>query len=254
MIRGKKRLLKMAKILASKEYWDKIKGVSRDFKKKGVFEELFSRYLKNAGKNKVAIEIGCVPGLYLAYVCKNFGYFPEGIDFVRDSEKITGQTLRNFGLNKYRIHTKDFLEWKPARKYDLVLSFGFIEHFLNPDEIIKRHIKLLKKGSKIILEVPNFGNGQKCLHYCLDRENLSRHNTKVMNTSYFKGVAKKYNLKIDYLGYYGGLFNFWQENENANIAQKIVYYILTHMGNITKKISLNNKYFSPYLIMVAEKK
>lgn len=244
----------MAEILASKEYWDKIKGSSRNFTKKVIFEKLFSRYLKKNAGEKVAIEIGCVPGLILAYVCENFGYFPEGIDFVRDSEKITGQTLKNFGLNKYRIYTKDLLEWKTTKKYDLVLSFGFIEHFLNPDEIMKRHINLLKNGGTIILEMPNFGNGQKWLHYYLDRENLSRHNTEIMGTSYLKGVAGKYNLKIDYLGYYGGLFYFWWENENASIAQKLAYYILTYIGDITKRISLNNKYFSPYIIMVAEKK
>lgn len=244
----------MAKILASKEYWDKTKRGSSDSEEKVIFKELFSKYLRNAGKNKVAIEIGCIPGLYLAYVCKNFGYFPEGIDYVEDAEKITGQTLRNFGLNKYRIYTKDFLKWKPPKKYDLVLSFGFIEHFLNPDEIINKHINLLKKGGKIILEVPNFGNGQKWLRCHLDLENLARHNTQVMSIPYFKRTARKHNLEIDYLGYYGDLFDFWWENENANITQVIAYYILKRFATITKRISLNNKYFSPYLIMIAEKK
>ena len=248
----------MGKKLTSKEYWDEYWGetkrISSDLDKKVLFKEIFSRYLINAEKNKVAIEIGCVPGLNLAYICKNFGYFPEGIDFVKNSEKITGQTLRNFGLNKYRIYTEDFLKWKPVKEYDLVISRGFIEHFLNPDEIINKHINLLKKGGKIILEVPNFGNGQKSLHWYLDRENLSKHNTNVMSIPYFKETARKYNLKIDYLDYYGGLFDFWWENKNANITQKMAYCILRLTGLITKKISFSNKYFSPFILMIAEKK
>ncbi len=248
----------MGKKLTSKEYWDKYwdetKRISSDLNKKVKFKKIFSKYLRNAEKNKVAIEIGCVPGLYLAYICKNFGYFPEGIDFVKDSEKITGQTLRNFGLNKYRIYTEDFLKWKPVKEYDLVISLGFFEHFLNPDEIINKHIKLLKKGGQIILQTPNFGNGQKTLHWYLDREGLSKHNTNVMSLPYFKETARKNNLKIDYLDYSGGLFDFWWENKNANIAQKMAYCILRLIGLITRRISFSNKYFSPFILMVAEKK
>ena len=244
----------MERPLVSREYWNG-KGVcSSNFEDKVIFSELFSTYLKNIGKNKVAIEIGCVPGLYLAYVCKHFGYFPEGIDFVRDSEEITGQTLRNFGLNEYEIYNEDFLKWKTEKKYDLVLSLGFIEHFLDTDEIIKKHVSLLKKGGKIIVEVPNFRYGQMWLHYFLDRENLLRHNTNVMNISYFKTVAKKYTLKIDHLGYYGGLFRFWWENKKPTKVQRIAHYFLTLVGEVTRRIGMNNRYFSPYLIMIAEKK
>jgi SAM-dependent methyltransferase len=240
--------------LTAKNYWDTNKVVTSDYPEIAIFSELFSKYLNSTEKNRVAIEIGCVPGSFLAFVCKNFGYFPEGIDFRDDTEELTGKTLQRFGLTEYKICTADFLEWTPDKKYDLVLSMGFIEHFSDADEIVRRHIDLLKKGGKVVLEVPNFANGQKLLHYFLDKPNLLRHNLNVLNMSYFKTVAKKFGLKINYLGYYGGLFSFWWENQNANFAQKTAYKFLTLLGQVTKRINLTNKYFSPYIVMIAEKK
>jgi cyclopropane fatty-acyl-phospholipid synthase-like methyltransferase len=236
--------------LTSKEYWDKHTGGSSAAR---AFSELFSRYLKKSSTDRIAIEIGCVPGKFLGYVCKYFGYFPEGVDFLKDADEITGKTLRKFGLAEYEIYTEDFLKWKADKEYDLVMSFGFIEHFQNPDEVLKKHIDILKKGGMIILEVPNFANGQRLLHYLLDRENLSKHNINVMNKSYFKIVAQKFNLKIAYLGYYGGLFHFWWENNNPTNIQKKVYSILMKIDKFTSKIDFCNKYFSPFLLMIAKK-
>ena len=218
-----------------------------------VFSGLFWKYLHKSNKDRVALEIGCVPGRFLAYVCKHFGYFPEGIDFVKDADQITGKILRNSGIKEYKIYTQDFLEWKAEKKYDLVLSMGFIEHFQNPYEISKKHVDILKKGGKLILEVPNFANGQKLLHYHLDRENLSRHNTASMSKSYFKTFAKRFNLRIDYLGYYGGLFKFFWINKHPTRMQNRAYMVLNAISNFTKKINLANRYFSPYLIMIAQK-
>ena len=70
----------------------------------------------------------------------------------------------------------------------------------------------------------------------------------------FQNVAKHFNLKIDYLGYYCGLFGFWWENQNANFAQKTAYKFLTLLAQVTKRINLVNKYFSPHLVRIAEKK
>jgi hypothetical protein len=75
-----------------------------------------------------------------------------------------------------------------------------------------------------------------------------------MSVSYFKNVAKKFNLKVDYIGYYGGLFRFWRGKENATMMQRMACSILILFGEIAGRISLNNKYLSPFLVMIAEKK
>jgi 2-polyprenyl-3-methyl-5-hydroxy-6-metoxy-1,4-benzoquinol methylase len=37
-----------------------------------------------------------------------------------------------------------------------VISFGFIEHFDNPENVIQKHLDLLKPGGILIVGVPNF--------------------------------------------------------------------------------------------------
>jgi trans-aconitate methyltransferase len=243
-------------MLSSKDYWENVKRVNAAPPQHVLFEDLFFRYIKTATPGQTAIEVGCVPGTFLAFISKHFGFFPEGVDFAQSSRDVTTQTLRSFGLTECKVYIADFLDWSAPKKYDLVLSFGFIEHFKNSEEVIDRHIRLLKRGSKLILEMPNFANGQKVLHSLLDQENLSRHNTEIMNLAFFKTIVKKYNLHVDYLGYYGGPFDFWWENNNPTLPQRLVYSLLKPITKVSrfigKKWFLNNKFFSPFLIMFAE--
>src|SRR4030042_3213015 len=142
-----------SKLLTSKDNW--FGRQSRGEIKSILFGDLFSKYFKKS-KNKSCLEIGCVPGRFLAYICKNFGYFPEGIDYIKDTRKITGATLSLNGLHKFEIYEGDFIKWEIPKQYDLVCSFGFIEHFegdLNK-QIVKKHIKLLKPGGKLIMDIP----------------------------------------------------------------------------------------------------
>jgi cyclopropane fatty-acyl-phospholipid synthase-like methyltransferase len=45
------------------------------------FQEIFHQYLEQS-PGKTCLEIGCVPGKFLTYICLNFGYRAEGIDYL----------------------------------------------------------------------------------------------------------------------------------------------------------------------------
>jgi len=219
------------------------------------FARLFDKYLvKTSARNARIIEIGCVPGVYLGYLAKRFGYFPEGIDYVKDCKQTVEKTLRNFNLTESIIYEEDFLKWKPEKKYDLVCSFGFVEHFGDPDTIFAKHIDLLTNGGMLIIEYPNFNYGQKILHSFLDRENLSRHNMTIMNLDYLDKIKDKFNLDVMFAGYYGGLFDFWWENATPSIVQRLVRLCLRYIAAILNKIPFNNRYFSPYIVLIAKSK
>lgn len=239
--------------LTTREKWNKRK--SRGEIKSVLFSDIFKKYLKKS-RSKVCLEIGCVPGRFLAYLAKNFGYFPEGIDYVEKTEEITGETLRNNGINDFVLYEADFTKWKIPKQYDLVCSFGFIEHFTGElnEKVIRKHVDLAKPGGTIIIDIPNFNYCQYLFHYVLDRENLSGHNIEIMNLRYFRNLAVRHNLKIAHLGYCGGLFNYWGLSKNANCFQKIIFKLLKGISKFTKKIGfLNNRFFSPFLVFVAKK-
>ena len=60
-------------------------------------------------------------------------------------------------------------------------SFGFIEHFWNLEEVIERHVKLVKPGGTLILAAPNFRGLQYAFDRLLDAANLRRHVIKAMD-------------------------------------------------------------------------
>ena len=69
-----------------------------------------------------------------------------------------------------------------------------------------------------------------------------------------KKIAETYNLKTLHLDYYGGLFNYFGLNKNANFLQWMVYNLLKVVARRTKKLTrMNNRFFSPYIVFIAEK-
>ncbi len=242
--------------LTTKEYWSGLKRkVTSKEKRTAVFEfrEIFKEYL--VPSKGIALEVGCVPGNFLAYICKNFGYFPEGIDYDEKTLELTSQTLRNNGLNNFKIYQEDFNKWQPEKKYNLVCSFGFVEHFDNPKTIIKKHINLMAKKGKLIIGIPNFAGFNGFLHKLIDKPCLDKHNTKIMNLDFFRRVVEENNLKIIYLGYYGSWHFQWGygRRQTANIFQIGVYAFLKIISKLTKLFIMRNK-LSNYIIFIAEKK
>ena len=174
--------------LANKEYWEQSWKKSNKLEvtyNKNPFEKQFSKHISADTGGEYALEIGCVPGIFLGHLGKDFGFNVEGIDYVEGAAQTTTNTLRKFGIENATIYEEDFLQWTPPRLYHLTCSFGFIEHFLDADPIVDKHVEALRPGGTLILEIPNFSGMQFWLHYFLDRQNLERHNTKIMKFKSF---------------------------------------------------------------------
>lgn len=236
--------------LTSKKFWN---NSWKKFKIKGdyMFHDLLKRhFLKN--KNKTCIEIGCVPGRFLFYLAKNFKYKVYGVDFAETNK------MRDFFKSEkipIKIYQKDFLKFKTKVKFDVVCSFGFIEHFDDYETIFKKHVDLLNKNGKLIIEMPNFRYGQKILHSLFDKPNLKRHNLEIMNLIKLKELCKKYDLNILYLNYFKTI-DFWisQTDKHLWLIKKAIGLFSLLFECINKLINFPNKSFSPYIVLVAKKK
>ena len=242
--------------LTTKNFWESFwrGGETKEIKIEPVksipFSSLFKKHIPKS--NKKALEIGCFPGALLAYISKTFGYFPEGIDFVENIHEVCSKTLKINGLNEYKIYHEDFTKWEPKSKYGLVCSFGFIEHFDNPEEIMKKHIDLLEEGGKLVVEVPNFNGLRHFIARYTDKKTLEKHNMKVMDLDFYKKFAKKYNLKINYLGPYGK-FEYTWGNYHPTILQKLIYYPFKILSKLTFSYPFKNKLLSSWILFIAEK-
>lgn len=246
----------MKKELTSKEYWQNSWDVSSKLDAayfKNPFKSQFKKYISHGENKKYALEVGCVPGIYLGHLAKYFGYNVEGIDYVSGAKHTTQNTLQKFNVTKAKIYEQDFFTWKPKKKYDLVCSFGFIEHFTNVDLVVDQHLELLRDNGTLVLEIPNFSGIQYLLHKFLDRANLERHNTEIMNLEYFNYIARKNNLNIICLEHAGGIFDFWWENTSPNILQRLVFNFLRPLAFFGRKIPLKFHKTSPFIIFIASK-
>jgi len=234
------------------DYWDNgYQNLTLIYNEDSIlFKDIFEKFLKPNGS---CFEIGCYPGKYLIYLGKKFNYTVNGIDrtpFIRDrlpsfvnSEKVKiGQ-----------FFNEDFFQFHTSKTYDVVYSFGFIEHYSDLDMVIEKHINLVKPSGILILACPNFTGGQYLFHRIFDSENLNRHFVDTMSLPRWREILKRNNMEKLYDGYYKTM-EFWTESYPQNKISRNVLNIIQRASNIIDcHIQIPNRWFSPYMISVSKK-
>lgn len=151
------------------------------------------------------LEIGCYPGKFLA-VFGEKGYELNGIDFFKGSSAVGGW-LKHSGYRMGEIVEADFLEHKTSATYDLVCSFGFIEHFKNWPELLEKHERLLKLEGRIVLDVPNLSSPlYYALYRLLEPETLENHVLKAMDLAALRTYFKERGYRIQFADYIGKFY------------------------------------------------
>lgn len=241
----------------NQEYWDKsYEDLNLEFTFDDSLVQLISKVLKlnGAGKGEV-LELGCYPGGYLR-VFGDFGLCLNGIDttpkvanlpaFFNSKGYCVGDFIRG-----------DVFKYTPGKKFDIVCSFGFIEHFANWQEVILLHLKFVKQGGLIFITVPNFkGFFQRYFHQFLDKENLNRHNLKAMDVKQWNAVLKKNNIQYEILfqGPFGDI-EFWVDEEKRSKLKRYAINKILEFLNRFKTLKLApSKSYSPYLGLIIKLK
>lgn len=218
-----------------------------------LFSDMFNRYLV-ADPQKTVLEIGCADSSFLCYLSKKFGYKACGLDFTESINR-TKDLFKFNSLPEPILYREDFFKWRPDKKFDVVCSFGFIEHFENISDTISRHVDLIVPGGKLLITLPHFAHGQYLLHWLIDRENLKKHNTKIMNLDSIRYVFSDLPVKVDYLSYYK-TFGFWTERTEMAAWERFLNWSILKFGKIINKIfgyDKPNSLFSPHIVCIATK-
>jgi 2-polyprenyl-3-methyl-5-hydroxy-6-metoxy-1,4-benzoquinol methylase len=127
------------------------------------------------------LEVGCAPGKLLSWVAARRGTRTWGLDYSETGIRQCRQLFDALGLDVQLEHGDFFDSALPKRAFDVVTSFGFIEHFDDPTEAVAKHLELLAPGGLALITVPNYGGGYGSLQKRFDPENLALHNTTIMN-------------------------------------------------------------------------
>jgi SAM-dependent methyltransferase len=214
------------------------------------------RYLQEE-KNKTAFELGSFPGAFLPTIGR-YHYKLSGIDFnPRNSDELP-MWLKSHGVDVGNFYSGDLFEFvhNNNHQFDLVCSFGLIEHFENFDELIGMHIRLLAPGGKLIITTPNFrGLMQYLPHKIFDSYNLSKHYLPSMSPKKWKKIIEDEGLTVMHAGYFGG-YMFWvaHNQKRSAITRFFLRFTERFISQIRKILWFESSLFSAYCGIVAVKK
>ena len=115
----------------------------------------FRRFIPD-GRGRRLLEMGCGGSKWLPWFAREMGYDVEGVDYSPrgcvnarkglDAANVTGT-----------VHCVDFLQLGPEfdGKYDVVTSFGVIEHFERPTAVLQMFARCLRREGLLLTFVPN---------------------------------------------------------------------------------------------------
>ena len=186
------------------------------------------------------IELGCFPGKYLALLGK-LGYELNGVDLTPRVDTDLPTWLRGIGLRVGEFKRADIWEYKQSKQFDLVCSFGLIEHFVEWQQLLRRHMTLVRPGGKLVISVPNFsGFLQRIVHELADKPNLLKHNLEAMNLIEWRKLLPENEWEIEFCGWFGGCL-FWMGDSKRNDFQKIAYRLARNLAKVLRKILPDHK-------------
>lgn len=228
-----------------------------------LWETIIKKHLPVNPELKV-IEIGSAPGETLVHLHRTLGYIPFGNEYTASGAEVNRQTFTANGIDAANVIEADFFnndfQKKYSEKFDIVCSFGFLEHFENPQEVIDLHINLLKPGGYVMVTIPNFTNCNLKIVNFFDSDVMKIHNLKIMSSEVLDSFFKNKNIDRIECRYYG-TFNAGLFVTNIGGLKKILLSALQVMQlffNITFRLifrrkGFESKNFSPYIIFIGRK-
>ena len=217
------------------------------------YDDIWDVFINSQHESNSLIEIGGFPGRYLAYLANTYKLEPTCLDYNSDVTQIEG-CFKVMDVPAYHIIQEDFTKYAPNKKYDYVMSNGFIEHFENYDAILDLHVDYMADKGRLLVMIPNMRGYVTFYKYLVDYKNLKVHNLKCMRLKVFEDFAKRNNLSIQHLDYYGGFP--LGVHQKSNIFQKIIYkgHRLIFKFFVNDRLKKHpSKYFSSAIIAIFEK-
>ena len=240
---------------ADKDHWNRLHaGVNRKIASKSdIIRNWIEQHVAAAaGSGGTCIEIGCCPGRFLA-VLGQLGYELFGVDLA-DDIRVMPDWLRSQDFRIGSFWQEDFLKFDFQRRFDVVMSLGFIEHFTNWREVLLKHCELVAPGGYLVVEAPNFiGSFQHRLHYYLDRENYNRHFIPAMDIDAWAEILRTQGFEIVFKGYFGK-FDFWVEDQPRTVLQRLALKTLNRLKGLLKRVlPPDRKQYSPVGGVIAKR-
>lgn len=191
--------------LSSAEYWDSVLRSAQlprinPYKHYHVTMDFLDPILKKEAM-KSFMEVGAGSSGWLPYFAKKYGYKVSGLDYSEVGCKIAEENLRLLKIDYDEMLCQDLFNWSSDKRYDIIFSYGVIEHFENPAEVIRIFHTHLNENGIIITLVPNLNGLMGYLSRKFVPEIFSMHKViKLEELEQFHVQNGFRNIRTDYAG------------------------------------------------------
>lgn len=257
--------------LTDKSYWD---SVLSDVSLPRINSPMIYNYyvtmrfldpVLSGMKNKRLLEIGAGSSGWLPYFAQKYGLKVSGLDYSAVGCRIAEENLKLLGIDYEEIICADLFEWKGEKQYDVIFSYGVIEHFDNPEEIIRICYNHLSPNGIIITLVPNIQGVVRTLSRQFINNVYKMH--KIFTKSSLRTLHESMRLmdiKTDYVGTFSLSVIPWTKTDFKYFDKKVrsrclfikcIYSIDLLLSKVLlfTKINLPSRIFSPYIISIMRK-
>lgn len=119
-------------------------------------------------RNKSILDIGCGIGMYFPFFYQKGAVELVGVDV---GENLLAMARKLCPYTKAVLSSADALPFS-NECFDVIISMGLLEHFSDPQPVLKEWVRCLKRGGTLIIETPNMQNPIFARHYHRNKEQL----------------------------------------------------------------------------------
>lgn len=229
--------------VTSESYWNgvwsplggqEVELQSRDFYfgRNGMFRKLIQARLGNIDGARVLEFGGGGNNLRLLSMAKWMGANVTALDFSQEGLQIVRQLFRTNGCSGEFIEA-DLCEWTPTDKYDFVVHWGVLEHFVDPWPILQKTDDALKAGGGVLFSMPNMEAAAARLWEKWSPDNWSKH--VFHSNELVEGTLKKLGFSDIECFYFGIPFFKTAEWERSGLSQRLVDF-LQKIGSASARV------------------
>jgi 2-polyprenyl-3-methyl-5-hydroxy-6-metoxy-1,4-benzoquinol methylase len=155
-------------------------------------------------KGMKLIEIGCGNSAWLPYLAKEFGFDVYGIDYTEEGCEQAEKILERENVTGTIYCTNAFTPGEDLFSvFDVVCSFGVVEHFSDTAATLEVFSKYLKPGGLMITSLPNMCGLNGWLHKVMNRELYNIH--VPIDKKQLSAAVESAGLENIRTGYYVGV-------------------------------------------------
>lgn len=260
--------------LTEKEYWNKVLSDAKlprcnreDEYGYSITMKFIHQVLKN-NSFSTFLEVGCGSSGWLPYFSKKYDYHISGLDYSEIGCKLCEENLKMQNIEYGDIFCSDLFDdnCTQGRNYDIIFTYGVIEHFDEPEEVIKKLTKHLNSSGIIITLVPNLNGMMGLLSkiFVPDIYHMHKVITKKKLLKYHIS-SNLQNVKTNYAGIFLLGVIPWIRSKNwlfreGSFQSKISFRVLNLLNHILNYIFIRipsnlgaSRMFSPYVISICKK-